>query len=87
MIKQKAKDEFWAIVEECLVEIFDVAGPEAARKSRKLRKTIEQSPPEQYGDIFYHAEPIHVAEDIVGRQGDLSSCRDRYEAILARHEW
>ena len=87
MIALKAKDAFWDVVEESLVEIHGLAKPDAHKRSMDLRTRIESPPTGMSSDIFYHAEPFDVACDIAGRQLDLSQYRLQYDLILNRHNW
>ncbi len=87
MIDPKAKDAFWEVVEDCLVEIHGLSKPDAHKRSMDLRTRIESPPTGMSSDIFYHDEPFDVACDIVGRQLDLSQYRPQYDPILNRHNW
>jgi hypothetical protein len=87
VIDIKAKDTFWAVVEECLTAIHGLAKPEAHRRSLDLRTRIESAPSGMSSDIFYHAEPFDVACDIAGKQLDLSQYRGQYDPILQQHNW
>jgi hypothetical protein len=87
MIDSKAKDAFWDVVEDCLVEIHGLSKPAAHQRSVDLRARIESPPTGMSSEIFYHAEPFDVACDIAGRQLDLSHYRFQYDYILNRHNW
>ena len=87
MIAPKAKDAFWDVVEDCLVEIHGLAKPDAHKRSMDLRTKIESPPTGMSSEIFYHAEPFDVACDIAGSQLDLSQYRLQYDLILNRHNW
>lgn len=74
-LDKKTKDQFWNIVEDCLVELYKVPRGEAHRRRQDLREKIEYTPDETMkkafgrredcmSDIFYHEEPLYVAEDI-----------------------
>jgi hypothetical protein len=87
VIRQQDKNAFWTVIEDCLVEIFGLMRPDALFRSQKLRDVIEATPDRRHGAIFYHTEPLDVAHDIAGRQVDLSQVQEKYQAILARHNW
>lgn len=87
MIDPKAKDTFWDVVEECLIEIHGLSIPDAHKRSMDLCGRIESPPSGMSSDIFYHAEPFDVACDIVGRRLDLAQHRPQYDPILSRHNW
>ena len=87
MIDQKAKDAFWDVVEDCLVEIHGFHKAVAHKRSLDLRTRIESPPSGMSSDIFYHTEPFDVACDIAGSQLDFSQYRRQYDPIASRHNW
>jgi hypothetical protein len=87
MIPHQAKDEFWAIVEDCLVEIHQLSRSEAQKRIRQLRADIAQPPPDIDADMFYHAEPFDVACDLAQNDLDISQYRGQYGPIVSRHNW
>jgi len=86
-IPEKAKDAFWAVVEDCLVEIFGLKKQDAHQKSIGLRTRVEVPQPGIFNEIFYHAEPFYVACDIAGKELDVSSYQSQYDNLLSRHNW
>jgi hypothetical protein len=87
MIAQKAKNDFWSVVEDCLVEFHGLARRDAHQRSKDLRKRVEAPPSGISGEMLYHAEPFDVACDIADQALDLSHHRPQYETILGRHHW
>jgi metal-sulfur cluster biosynthetic enzyme len=87
MIDQQAKDAFWGVVEDCLVEIHHTPRWQAQALVKDLRKKIEQPPAGLQGDIIYHDEPFDVACDLAGNSLGLSPYRQKYETILSQHNW
>ena len=87
MIDRRAKDSFWAVVSDCLVEVDGLPRAKAETRSNELRKRVERPSRDDSADIFYHAEPFDVAQDIAGEERDHSKYRTQYEEILARHNW
>jgi hypothetical protein len=83
----RAKDSFWQVVADCLVEFHSLDPTSAQAQSDALRQGIAQSPPGICGDIIYHDEPFDVACDIAGKKLDLARYRGRYDLILQRHNW
>jgi hypothetical protein len=83
----RAKDCFWRVVEDCLVEFHQLARPDAQTQSKQLRAILDQPPPGVTRTAVYHSEPFDVACNVAGRELDLSNYRGRYEAILQRHNW
>ena len=88
-IGNKAKDAFWNVVEDTLVEIFGLPRHDAHQKSRDLRTRIELPLPgiDNLSEIFYHNEPFYIACDIAEKELDPVHFDPRYEAILKRHKW
>lgn len=87
MIDARAKDAFWTVVEQCLVQIHRLGLSDAQQKCRELRDQIESPPTGMSGDMFYHSEPFDVACDLADKSLDLSEYRSGYEAILATYNW
>lgn len=87
MITCVQKDEFWSVVEECLVKFHNQEKKAAHLASQLLREKIESPPVGISGDIFYHAEPFNVACDIAGKELPLNRFRKQYEQILSQHRW
>jgi hypothetical protein len=82
------KNLFWAVVDDCLQEIFGISASEADARSQKLRCEVEKTRPKRGTELFYHAEPIDVAADLAGKGRKLKSADWRkYDAILARRKW
>ena len=88
-IGTKAKDAFWNVVEDTLVEIFGLPRHDAHQKSIGLRVRIEAPLPgiDPSCEIFYHTEPFYVACNIVEKELDPAHYDQQYEAILHRHNW
>jgi hypothetical protein len=87
MIDTQAKNSFWSVVEDCLVEFHGFSQCDAHSRSEKLRKELEN--PQTgivRGDLVYHDEPFEIARRIAQSDLDLSSQnRGQYEGILRRH--
>ncbi len=79
-VADDAKNEFWAVVEDCLREFHRVKQPDARRKAAKLRNAIERMTNSEV-ELFYHSEPFDVACDIADRPLDLSDYHGRYLRI------
>jgi hypothetical protein len=76
-VPDAAKDEFWAVVGDCLHE-FHGMKPEMIRgKARKLRNAIERMAVSQI-EFFYHSEPFDLACEIAGESLNVEEFRDRY---------
>ncbi len=87
MIDLQATDEFWSVVEECLLEFHQATSVEAVEKSRELRRTLKNAPPGIIAEFIYHDEPFDVACELSGRQLDLGQHQAQYDLILSRHNW
>lgn len=83
----QAKDAFWNVVQDCLVEIHGLSLFEAIQKSRDLRTQIETTATRMSSEMIYHAEPFEVACDLAGKHLNLTSLHAQYEVILSRHHW
>jgi hypothetical protein len=81
MISESAKNEFWTVVQECLVSFFDFDAEKAAKVAKCLREKAEPS-----GDIFYHAEPYDVACGIANGEPSEKHL-EKYVAMLGEHGW
>lgn len=85
------KDAFWAIIVDCLVLFHGISPAEATAAADDLRARIEtplplEGPPAPWDkDLFYHNEPLYVADDIAGRETDAGLAAAEYEAIQDRH--
>jgi hypothetical protein len=91
-LKDSDKDEFWAVVEACLVEIHGLLKPSAEKKCKYIRYSVERNVnpdmlPNQLSDLFYHREPFDVSCDIAQKQLDINLYRTAYNRILSNHNW
>jgi hypothetical protein len=87
MIDLAAKNAFWSVVEDCLVEIHKLPLVDARGRVSKLRSQIDHPPLGLSGDVIYHDEPFDVACDLAGNHLGLASHRNQYDGILQRHKW
>jgi hypothetical protein len=87
VIDMQAKNAFWAVVRDCLVEIYGFTETDACQKSACMRQDLENAPPGVDSDLLYHAEPLDIASDIAGRAPDERKARRPYEKILKKHDW
>jgi hypothetical protein len=92
-LDQRAKNAFWNVVEECLIEFHQLPRVTAHKKSKDLRARIESLPREMSSNIrediddIYHDEPFYVACDVARRQLDLKEYYSRYAQILDKYDW
>jgi len=77
VVPTDAKNDFWAVVEDCLAELHGMAQEAIARKAGKLRDRIEKMTTAEM-EFFYHSEPFDVACEIAGKQLNSEDYRDRY---------
>ena len=87
LIDARAKDSFWGVIEDCLVEVHKLSRADAHAKTNDLRTRIERPPPGISSEPFYHEEPFDIACDLAGRELKLSRYRKQYDAILKRSNW
>lgn len=91
-LKDSDKDEFWEVVEECLVEIHGLPKQKARHSCEQTRKaidpaTIRDQIQNSIPDILYHREPFDVSCDIAQRHLDIRRYRGQYNHILDSHNW
>jgi hypothetical protein len=65
------KDEFWAVVEDCLREFHRLKQEIIRRKVGKLRNSTERMTTAEI-DLFYHSEPFDVACEIADSPLDIN---------------
>lgn len=88
-----ARNAFWEVVEECLVEFHQLPRQDAMIKALEFRRKVESPPPDIDGDIVYHEEPFYVACQLAGQCNTqvmdrlLQSNRVKYESLLANYRW
>lgn len=88
----RAKETYWAIVIDCLVEIYGLPVGLARKRALVLRDRISRLP---RADFFYHDEPVNVAMDLAeaaasGHAGPSSDQREIaavYEKIRRNYDW
>lgn len=76
---------YWAVVEDCLVEIHGLTRREARQKVSRLLRDLVSDLPEIDTDIIYHSEQFEIANDLAGRQLDRAPHNDVYWPIMLRH--
>jgi hypothetical protein len=85
------KDEFWAIVRDCLTQIYRLSPSDATRGVEGLRARIESPPAGVSGELIYHDEPFSVACDIAGdhdatlKNKKMEEFRETYAIIREHH--
>jgi hypothetical protein len=88
MLPKRSRDAFWGVVKNCLREFHNQDEVAANDLAERLRRKIENPPRGLSSDIFYHAEPFDVANDLAGGNPvELAQVRAQYEKILERHDW
>lgn len=90
-----AKDVYWLVVRDCLVDLFDVPAADAQNLSSGRRSFFENLPKGSRHDIIYHEEPFRVAEELALSTGlarkspppslDDPQTKRAYDALFARH--
>ena len=84
MMTTQAKQHYWQVVTDCLVEFHGLPHPAARRKCGELRKEVESRPTAMERNLFYHREAFDVACALAGRQLDRAKRQPEYERILFR---
>lgn len=77
IVPDDAKEEFWAVVTDCL-HAFHGRTLAASRREVKQERGVVDSLPMDEAMYFYHREPYDIACRITGRQIDVEEHRDRY---------
>jgi len=80
VIPNEAKDQFWAVVKECLHVFHNQRRQLALRKVGHLRNKLAHLPCEEV-ELFFHSEPFDVACRLAGRDLDVKDFLARYLAI------
>lgn len=80
IVHKEAKNEFWAVVGDCLREFHGLKQEVCRRKIGKLRNAIEGMKPTEV-ELFYHSEPFDVSCDIADNPLDLQVYLERYLKI------
>lgn len=73
-------DDYWVVVERTV----DLLGGQPYA-STALRREVETTPADEQA-LFYHAEPLDVAADLVGRAPDPAEI-DAYGRLCTRLGW
>ena len=64
LVDAAVRDSYWAVVHDCLVDVFGLADPAAARACLDRRTAVDLAPSSLRSPIFYHREPFDVASAI-----------------------
>jgi hypothetical protein len=79
-VPEVAKDQFWAVVEDCLQEFHGQKQEMSRRKANKLRNSVERMTTAEV-ELFYHSEPFDVACEIAGAPLEVDVYLERYLQI------
>ncbi len=80
VIPDEAKDQFWAVVKECLRVFHNRRRQVALREVGHLRNKLALAPGEEI-ELFFHSEPFDVACRLAGRDLDIKDFLARYLEI------
>ena len=80
LIPPDAQDEFWEIVQDCLLEFHHFDKLTTQIKVSQFRKSLESLSASQL-ELLYHSEPFEVACDIAHQSLDMNTHLDRYLSI------
>jgi hypothetical protein len=80
IIPEYAKDHFWSVVKECLVQFHDKPRAWSQKAANRLRAKTEAMAKEEM-ELFYHAEPFDVACSLAKHQLDMQNLLSRYLQI------
>ncbi len=74
-------DKYWGLVQRTLCEVFK-GKPDSAEA---LRKEVNQRPADEQLQ-FYHAEPLDIAADLVGKRPDENQVK-QYRSLADQCGW
>lgn len=77
VVPDDAKDEFWAVVVDCLHEIHNHELSVSRLKADTLRQSVERADPAKM-ELFYHSEPFDVACEIAQQWLNVEDHLDQY---------
>lgn len=80
VIPDEAKDQFWAVVKECLRVFHSRRRPIALREVGQLRNKLAHLAGEEI-ELFFHSEPFDAACRLAGRNLDIKDFLARYLEI------
>jgi hypothetical protein len=80
MIPEDAKDHFWSVVKECLVEFHRRPRAWSRTRTNRVRTRVEAMPHEEM-ELFYHSEPFDVACRLAQHPLDMAKHLSRYLQI------
>jgi hypothetical protein len=90
MVQAGVASNFWAAVQDCLVQFHNLQSDAAAGKVtslwRRLPKGADGEKP-SFDDMIYHAEPWYIACDLANSDLLLSEqYQAPYEALLKKNQ-
>lgn len=85
VIDSKAKEIYWRVVKDCLVQIHGLKLEEARARASELRERVESPPEGISSDLFYHDEPFYVACDLAENQLEVDAFAGVYDRIRAQY--
>ena len=77
-------ERYWDMVRSAIEQIFQ--NSDVARQVDDFRREVSQSPEEEQ-ILFYHAEPLDVAADLVGSTSPTAEQYRRYGELARRLSW
>jgi hypothetical protein len=77
VVPDESKEEFWAVVHDCLRAFHGMKQEAIRRKAGKLRNSIERMTTGEM-EYFYHSEPFDIACEIANNSLNLEIYLDRY---------
>jgi hypothetical protein len=80
IIPEDAKEHFWSVVEECLVEFHHRSRAWSRTRANRFRTRVEAMPHEQM-ELVYHSESFDVACRLARRLLDMANHLPRYLQI------
>jgi hypothetical protein len=80
MVSSECSNEYWFVVEKCLVKFHHISLPTARKKIQNLKKRLAEG--KTSNDLIYHVEPFELACDIGKQDLCLDEYWSEYEKVL-----
>ena len=88
MVQAGVASNFWAAVEDCLVEFHNLERDAAAEIVTRLWRRLPkgEGTEQSFDDMIYHAEPWYIACNLAGNELPLIQYQSSYESVLRQNE-
>ena len=84
-MKLWVNEQFWQVVEDCLVELHGRSRSDAVTLVQGLHDRLRASPPGTDINLIYHAEQFEIANDLAGEKLNRRERAHEYDRIVHRY--